>query len=110
MTSTMLDGAVTVVFVGYLLSKYAVSVLIRRLHDQHQTLWSDLGQPRVWQILVTTTGNWRLTWFIWSGDAANTGDREIIACVWAIRVLTVVVFTTTAVVLSTTLRTCAGVR
>jgi hypothetical protein len=100
----MSDWAMTVVFVGYLLSKYALSVLIRRLRDQHQRLWSELGQPRVWQLLVTAAGNWRVIGFIWSGDAAETGDDEVITCVWAIRVLTLIVLATTVFVVAMTFR------
>src|SRR5215469_16282779 len=100
MTSTWFDVAITVVFVGYLLSKYVASVLIRRLRDQHEALWSELGQPRLWQLLVTTFGNWRLTAFIWSGDAAATGDQEIIACVWAIRILAIVLVATAVAIIA----------
>ena len=100
LTSNVFDGAVTVVFVGYLLSKYVASVLIRRLHDQHGTLWSELGKPRVWQLLVSGLANWRLTAFVWSTDPADTGDDEIVLCVWTIRVLAIVVLTTTIVIIA----------
>jgi hypothetical protein len=100
MTSNMFDGAVGIVFVGYLLNKYVASVLIRRLRDRHETLWAELGQPRVWQLLVTPLGNWRLLAFVWSGDATSTGDDELILCVRVIRVLTVLVFATTLVIIA----------
>lgn len=100
MSSNVFDAAVTVVFVGYCLSKYAASLLIRRLRDQHAPLWSELGKPQLWQLLVTTFGNWRLTAFIWSSDPTSTGDQEIVACVWAIRVLAVVSLITTIVIIA----------
>jgi len=100
MTSNVFDAAVTIIFVGYLLSKYVASVLIRRLRDEHATLWAELGKPQLWQLLVSMFGNWRLTVFIWSGDATNTGDQELVACVWAIRILALVVFTTTLAVIA----------
>ncbi len=100
MSSNVFDAAVTVVFVGYCLSKYVALVLIRRLRDQHAGLWSELGKPQLWQLLVTTFGNWRLTAFIWSTDPTNTGDQEIVACVWAIRVLALVVFATTMAIIA----------
>lgn len=100
MTGNLVDGGVTVVFVGYLLSKYAASVLIRRLRQEHDGLWVELGRPSLWHLAATMVGNWRLTAFIWSGDAGETGDVELVSCVWAIRILDLAVLTATVVVLA----------
>ncbi len=100
MSSTVFNAAATIVFVGYLLSKYVVSVLIRRLRDEHAALWSELGKPQLWQLLVSTFGSWRLTAFIWSSDPTSTGDQEIVVCVWAIRVLAVVMLITTIIIIA----------
>ena len=100
MTGKMLDDAVAVVFVGYLLSKYVASVLIRRLRAEHPALWSQAGEPRVWQLLLTTMGNWRLVAFIWSGDAAHAGDTELLVCVRVIRALDLIVLGTTIAIIA----------
>src|SRR5215469_11494757 len=42
MTSNVFDAAVTIIFVGYLLSKYVASGLIRRLRAERETLWAEL--------------------------------------------------------------------
>lgn len=100
LSSNMFDAAATVVFVGALLSKYMSSVLIRRLRDHHDALWTELGQPRVWQLLINGMGNWRLTAFVWATDPTDTGDDEIVLCVWTIRVLAAVVLTTIIVIMA----------
>ena len=59
-----------------------------------------VGEATTLAIARHDIGEWRLTAFIWSSDPTNTGDQEIVACVWAIRVLALVSLVTTIVIIA----------
>jgi len=99
MTSSLVDTAFGAAFVGYLLSRYVISLVVRRLRDEHPELWKELGKPSVWQQVLAGFVSWRLTWFIWSSDGLNTGDDAMVLMVWVIRVLTVVVVSSVAAII-----------
>lgn len=91
MTSTLVDAAFAGAFIGFLLSRYVVTLVVRRLRDDHPALYKELGQPGVWHQLFTGFVSWRITYFIWSSDGLDSGDDTMVVLVWVIRVLNVVV-------------------
>jgi hypothetical protein len=93
MLNMLLDSAFPATIIGFLLSRYVMSLVIRRLRDEHDAVYTELGRPGVVIQVLAPTVSWRVMGFIWTDAAASTGDELLVRCVWMIRTLNFVVLT-----------------
>ena len=100
MSSSLFDTAFAAVLIGHMLARYSVSLVVRRLRDEHDALWTEMGRPGVLHQLLGLAVNWRLTRFIWTNAASGTQDGTLVALVWIIRGLNVIVLASIVAVLS----------